>query len=473
MGEGGSNTRRRTQPRNTHSTPVIFRILLTIVILAPLPFGGVPAWAWSTIAVGIGGLLLGWWALVVTGRLAVVRLPARLWWSVAPFAAAMVWAVFQTVSFSPASLHHPLWRDSADVLGIAYKGAISLDPVSSRESIIRIASYAGIFWLALQLGHDHRRARAAILAVALGAAGYALYGLGLEFSGANMILWREKIAYRDVVTSTFVNRNSFATFASLGLLCTTAALLDRLRRSADREVGKGEWLRRLIVEDLAPIAVLLVAWLVLAVALLLSESRAGTAASLLGLLAFCAILAARRGTTARSVLVGAMAVSVAVAALFDLSGEGLERRLWTSADNWADRAEIHARTAAAIQDAPLLGTGLGTFVPVYRLYRTGRFGPDVEVNAAHNDYLELALELGVPGAASFLAPLVALALVCAVGVFTRRRAVLPATGFAACIVVGAHAYVDFSLRIPGVAATFALVLGVAVAQSWRRAPTRE
>ena len=444
---------------------MIFRALVTLVLLAPLPFGSFPVWAWSIVAAGTGALLLGWGAQVFTASLTAIRLPARLWWSVAPFVAAMLWAMFQTVPLAPPSLHHPLWRDTARVLGIEYTGTISLDPASSRESIVRIASYAGIFWLALQLGRTREHARSVLFAVAMGTAGYALYGLAVEFSGANMILWWEKTAYRDVVTSTFVNRNSFATFAGIGLLCTTAALADRLRRSAGRVGGARERLRRLIAEDFSPIAILLAGWLALAVAILLSESRAGTAASLLGLLALLSILAARRGIGARLLILGAIVATVAGSALFDLSGGGLERRLWTTPSDWTDRVEIHAQTASAIRDAPVLGTGLGTFVSVYRLYRTGHF--EAEVNAAHNDYLELALELGVPAATCFLASLVALALHCAAGVFTRRRdAVFPAVGFAASVLVGAHALVDFSLQIPAVAATFALVLGVGVAQSW-------
>ena len=158
--------------------------------------------------------------------------------------------------------------------------------------------------------------------------------------------------------------------------------------------------------------------------------------------------------------------AAAGATLLSLSGEGLERRLYATESDWRTRAEIAERTLHAIGDAPILGTGLGTFAPVYRVYRSGRIGPNVD--RAHNDWLELALELGVPAAACFVGALAALALVCAAGAFTRRRdEEMPAVGLASCVLVGAHALVDFSLQIPAVAATFALVLGMATAQSWR------
>ena len=445
---------------------MIFRLLVVMVLIAPLPFGAFPAWAWASVAGCTGALLLGWGILAAAGRMPVVGPPRRLWWCAAPFAFAMLWAVFQTVPFSPAAWHHPLWRSAAEALGTPYTGSISLDPAASRESIVRIASYAGIFWLAFQLCRDRERSRSVLTAVAMGSAGYALYGLVVKFSGADTILWFEKTAYHGLVTGTFVNRNSFATFAGLGLLCTTAALREALKRAGEGAPGPQERLRRLLVEEPHRNGILLGAWFVLAVALLLTESRAGTAASVLALLVFFSTLAMRRGVSARSLILPAAVLTLAAAALADLSGEGLERRLWTTRADWETRSEIYEQTGKAIRDAPVFGTGLGTFEAVYRVYRTGRIGATVAM--AHNDYLEIALELGVPAAVCFLGALGGLALVCAAGIFTRRRnAALPAAGFAACVLVGTHALVDFSLQIPAVAATFALVLGAAVAQSWR------
>ena len=451
---------------DTVAYPVIFRLLVAMVLIAPLPFGAFPAWAWASMAGCTGALLLGWGILAAAGHVPVVRPPHRLWWCAAPFALAMFWAVFQTVPFSPAAWHHPLWRSAAEALGTSRTGSISLDPAASRESIVRIASYAGIFWLAFQCCRDRERSRSVLTAVAMGCAGYALYGLVVKFSGTDTILWFEKTAYHDLVTGTFVNRNSFATFAGLGLLCATAALREGLKRVCEGASGPRERLRRLLVEEPHRNGTLLGAWFVLAVALLLTESRAGTAASVLALLVFFSTLAMRRGVSARSLILPAAGLTLAAATLVDLSGEGLEQRLWTTRTDWETRSEIYEQTGKAIRDAPVFGTGLGTFETVYRVYRTGRIGATVA--RAHNDYLEIALELGIPAAVCFLGALAGLALVCAAGIFARRRdAVLPATGFAACVLAGAHALVDFSLQIPAVAATFALVLGAAAAQSWR------
>ena len=56
---------------------------------------------------------------------------------------------------------------------------------------------------------------------------------------------------------------------------------------------------------------------------------------------------------------------------------------------------------------------------------------------------------------------------CFLGVTRRRRDfVYPALAFAVSVQVAVHSLVDFSLQIPAVAATYALVLGLGFAQSW-------
>ena len=84
---------------------------------------------------------------------------------------------------------------------------------------MRLLTYAGVFWLALQLGRDPRRARQIIAAIALFGTAYVGYGIYAYLSGSNSVLWFERWAYEGSVTSTFVNRNSFATYAGLTIIC--------------------------------------------------------------------------------------------------------------------------------------------------------------------------------------------------------------------------------------------------------------
>lgn len=453
MGHGAGRGRR---------SPV-FRALVALTLATPLPLGAYADWAWASVAAVCGALVICWGVSTLAARTAPAAPPRFVWWSASAMAMALLWAVLQTAAFMPEAWHHPMWRDAAEALGMPYRGAISLDPPASRESILRVASYAGVFWLAVQYGSDPARARYALRALAAGSACYALYGLVLAYSGVELIPWLERTAYHDAVTATFVNPNSFATYAGMGLLCATAVLRYRFERGEAGAVGFRLRLNFLFAEFMPRNALFLAIWLVLASALLLSLSRGGVAATALALAAFFWLLGARRGIRVRRMVLSTMGPVLAGLALFLLIGEGLERRLLETGADWQRRSEIYSQTLGALEESPLLGTGLGTFGPVYRSHRTEQTRPGV--NMAHNDYLELALELGIPAAVLFVFAIVVLALGCARGVRARRGgAVLPAVGVAACTLVGAHAFVDFSLQIPAVAVTFALVLGVSVAR---------
>ena len=456
----------REAPAGERRAPV-FHALVALTLAAPLPLGAYADWAWASMAAICGALVICRAVSTLTVRAAAVPPAPFVWWSASALALAMLWAALQTAGFMPEGWHHPVWRDAAQALGMPYRGAISLDPSASRESILRVLSYAGIFWLALQYGSDSRRARYALRALAAGSTCYALYGLGVAFLGLERTLWFEKTVYHDAVTATFVNPNSFATYAGIGLLCATAVLRYRFERGAPGAAGLRLRLNYLFAEFMPRNALFLAMWLVLAGALLLSLSRAGAAATALSLLVFFWVLALGRGVRLRKIVLSSIGPALAGAALFLLIGEGLERRVLDTGADWQRRSEIYAQTLSAIEESPLLGTGLGTFGPVYRSHRSEEIRPGV--NMAHNDYLELALELGIPAAVLFVFSIMVLALGCALGVRGRGRrdAVLPAVGIAACTLVGAHALVDFSLQIPAVAATFALVLGVSVAQARR------
>jgi putative inorganic carbon (HCO3(-)) transporter len=68
------------------------------------------------------------------------------------------------------------------------------------------------------------------------------------------------------------------------------------------------------------------------------------------------------------------------------------------------RFEIWSRALYAIQDFPLTGVGLNNFrrlVPV--MYPLFLIGPDQDIAHAHNTWLQVALDLGLPGLIAFVA----------------------------------------------------------------------
>ncbi len=71
--------------------------------------------------------------------------------------------------------------------------------------------------------------------------------------------------------------------------------------------------------------------------------------------------------------------------------------------NLAGRFEIWSRALYGIQDFPFTGMGMNTFREVVHvLYPLFTISPEFELGHAHNEYLQAALDLGLPGLIAYL-----------------------------------------------------------------------
>lgn len=448
---------------------LVFWLLLAIAALAPLPFGSNRPWSWSLLA-AISGALLALWAIAATANPKLHALAWRHYRLVlALFAGFLGWCFFQAAPFSPAEWHHPSWAGAAEALGRPLAGAISVSPSDSLGGAMRFLSYACVFWLAMQLGRRIERAHAAWWTIALAATGYALYGLFEQFSGAPTILGIAKWAYPDSVSSTFVNRNHFAAYAGIGLILTVALIADQIKGSAREGLHSTNGIVYFIDHLRAGLLVLMPMFVVLVAALLLSHSRAGVLCTAIGILVMLLAFAASQGLRSKSLLAfGAIIVAVGFAVLI-VSGRAVTSRMSELIENAEPRLQIYQLALDAIGERPFLGTGLATFEHISRLMRGADFGPNEPTyDAAHNSYLELAVEAGLPATLLLYGALIVMLLRFLHGVRERRRGVIyPCCGLAVTALLAVHSLVDFSLQIPAIAMSYALIIGVAYSQSWR------
>ncbi len=444
---------------------MIFRLLIAAVVLAPLPFASVYPWSRGLMALAVGALLVAWGALVALGRLRPAFGLRGTWLFVLLFLIPIGWAAAQALPITPEEWHHPLWRNAADVLGTELAGSVSLDPATTVSSLMGLLTYGGIFWLSLQYGRDPGRARQVFLALSVAGLVYSAYGLAVEFSGTRTILWFDKFAYKNDLTSTFVNRNSYATYAGLTLLCITSLLLNIVSKSL-ASGSRRERLLQLIESMTARSWMLLMAWITVMTALILTHSRAGFLSTGVGIIVLIAALGLTRAVKARHAVVLGTTTVLAGVVFFAVGGEVLDQRLAATSLEREERPKVYELTLEAIGAAPMLGTGYGSFAEVFRFYRRD----DIRnfYLKAHNTYLENALELGIPAASALFGAFAVMLVLTFRGLRRRRHAVIyPCTGFAATVLVAAHSMVDFSLQIPAVAATYALLMGTACAQSWK------
>jgi hypothetical protein len=267
--------RGRSARRSRRWEAVLLWLLLAAVLLAPLPLGSNRPLPAAALCAAVGILLCLWGVgrLLAPAPATVELRPVRA--AILLFALAAAWAAVQAAPFTPAALHHPYWSMARAALGLPYAGAISVNPAATWNRLMGLLAYGGVFWLGLQLCRSSARAHQALFALAAGGILYAGYGL-LDFfqSGAG------------IVRSTFVNRNSYATYAGITLFCGLGLVLGELAR----EARAGTSLRRIALDAVsrldAPLATGVIACLVGGTALLLTQSRGAFVALCAALVSF-------------------------------------------------------------------------------------------------------------------------------------------------------------------------------------------
>ena len=171
------------------------------------------------------------------------------------------------------------------------------------------------------------------------------------------------------------------------------------------------------------------------------------------------ILRPRHGwVRAGAMAAGALSLGLFVAVVATPLGERFESA--GVAQSISTRQEIREHSVEAIRTFGPAGSGLGTFRPVYSLFEDPNAVDLTYINHAHNDYLELALEMGVAG--------IALILLFFAWWVTAARQLLrsPAydqyavAGLIASAAVLIHSAADFPLRTASISGLFAISLAL-------------
>ncbi|OAB56435.1 hypothetical protein AY599_21360 [Leptolyngbya valderiana BDU 20041] len=463
-------------------TRFLFACFVALVALAPLPFGSAPQLAEAGLASAIGLLAVAYAVTLPFARHdregATPAVAARrTWWLVTGFALLVAWAIAQMLPIWPVSLAYPGWTAGPDA-GTA-RVPLTPDTAAAGGVLMRLVTYALVFWLALQWGRDSARAHLLLWTLVGAGALYAVYGMVMQFGGFDLVLWWEQRVYSESLTGTFINRNHFATYC--GMLGAAALLLLLRRAAAVGGSGLGPLARAgLVLDNLGRSG-----WAALAMSVLLfaavalSTSRAGTLAAAVGFAAAFLAIGARPGARTWAwlgALLTSFVLGVVLAAASGLLDGLLHRLDPQSTTVLGGRPEIARATLTALAERPLTGSGLGSFPGLFEAARTAELAQNGGQSflRAHNSYIELAAEAGWPAFALMQALLLGIAWRCWRGLRDRHHDwVYGAVALAAGTVAAVHAAFDFSLQIPGVGVTLAALLGLGVAQSWRHRSDRE
>ncbi|GAA4642552.1 hypothetical protein GCM10023115_06360 [Pontixanthobacter gangjinensis] len=237
-------------------------------------------------------------------------------------------------------------------------------------------------------------------------------------------------------TGMFTNRNHHADLLIAGMLLTIALLPTRHFRQ---------------YKYIATMGVIFLLF-----AIISTTSRAGIALSLpAALAALLAIWRPAKKWWAGLVLAGILG---SVAILFIPAFSDIFERFGIAPDD--QRLTMARDSIAATRAMWPFGSGYGSFVPVYMAYEDLDLLETRYVVAAHNDYLQLALEGGVAGVITAVAALVALALL-AWNLLQVRADRLAWAAWGVAAVLLAHSALDFPLRTGTLAMLLALCTAAA------------
>lgn len=434
-----------------------FLVLLALPMAAPWPYGGVlPGGTLSIELLCFLSAALAFLPSPSGEPLGAARLPALCVAGIAALGFVQLAPLPASLLAGVAPVSLQVYRETNELLAVFGRPPvtprISIAPADTLATALFALACVAAFVAAARLLVSRARRRLFVAALVVSALWQLGAGAAEEGSGE---------AGR--VHGAFLNPDHLAGFLEVPLALAFGllwvAIRHRLATRSDRRYER----------QIATIAAALLLWATLAAGVGLTRSRGGILAGLLTALVLLVLSVARhgRGRAFRTATAGAivLAVGVAYAALITRKGP-LLRFLETDPRYLSEdfRARLWRTSLEAVERAPVLGTGLGTFREAFRRVQPADLPGLIE--QAHNDFLQLLVTAGLLGGL-----LGALAVVSAGRLLLhgwlrqkqREERMLALGAFGALFSLTLHGVVDFNLSIPATAAVLSAVVGAGLA----------
>lgn len=411
---------------------IAFVLLCISPIFTTLAYGGVhqPIIAIFYILVTFAGIA---WATdsLKTGKLGITSEPLQI-----PLIGAAVYAFIQIIPFGTLAA-------VAGVEGIPR--TISLDPFATWTSALQFTAISIFFAAMLACMNSVRRMRRLFYLLTIFGFGFAFFAILQSILSPTKIYGIYDVGLGSSFGS-FVNRNDFAAFLEMTLALSLGLMF----------AGS-------VAKDQRPLYITGI--ILMGLALLLSGSRGGFVSfvsEIILILFLTRQATTRKGLILRVGLIVLLVVAIVGGSIFVGGDSSLTRfvEMASSEDPTSDRSQIWWVTLKVIAANMPFGAGFGALGVAYTPFDS--LSGLLRVEQAHNDYLQVLADAGIPGlllGGMFLFLLFRYGSSSMKIENTFRRGI--ATGaFAGCFAMLVHSIFDFVLHITAISLLFVTLLAI-------------
>jgi O-antigen ligase len=383
---------------------VIKLILIFLLIFTPVIFGSMELWALSLMELSILLMFILWAVQSIIGNRQMAigsRTNSKFCFIFLSLFLILILfqilplpsGVIKIISPKTFALRNSL---TFDLLPLAIQPSalnfkLSFVPFATMIEFFKWLTLTGLFLFLLNWSALNRKTvNKLILVIMLVGIAESLYGMLEFFSGGSRIFTLDMESQLSSVTGTFINRNYFAGYL---LMVIPLSIGFFFSREAFQRVSFMGWRHRLSSFDGKT---LLIAFgiIVMTLALLFSASRMGIVSLLLSFSLISFLFRERQKGqkfSRTTVLIFGLAILWAVWIGLD----AVISRFFTTSEGFKARWMIWANTFQIFKDFPILGSGLGTFIHIFPMYRS--FHVKGFHSHAENDFLQLMSEVGLIG----------------------------------------------------------------------------
>ena len=429
-------------------------LLAGLLVLAPLFLGGrppLPLMVLEVMGLALFVLLiltpkalapLRRWPLILLLLIPLVQLiplPLALWQMMpgrGDYASLMESAVPHVMNFLP----------------------LSLVPVSTESSFVGLLIFLAVL-LTILVESQHRLKTWVLIALGVGLF-EAVLGLA-QYGGGPLSLLRFGPGFGSPsAVGTYTNRDHLAGLLEMLIPLSVAMLFASFRREEVAGTLKG-WQNKLASLRFSGTFTYAAVFLLLILALIFTQSRAGIFLMLLGIF-LCLTLFARRLGGNQSMGIGGTVSIIALLAAFEVGLIPVLSRFILEDPLQDLRWPMVSGLIQHLPNFLPFGSGLGTFGEVFERFQTAALN-GFYINHAHNDVLEFLFEGGL------IAALVLILFLLAYMRQWRRfwpqgrwhsHHFIQAGAGVSILLMGLHSLVDFNLHVPANLIYFALVIGL-------------